>query len=186
MGDNLWKVPLSDIQLGETEEQAVLKVLRSNWLTMGTVTQEFEQQFAKKMKIKHAVAVTNATAALHLACLSLGIGEGDEVIVPSLSFVATANAVLYCGAKVRFADIIGPEELTISPELIEASDYSQNKSDYCDALRWLPLPYERNTRHRLSISSCRDRRRGPCAWRQTKRSTLRHLGRYRLFQFLLQ
>ncbi|MCK4899604.1 MAG: DegT/DnrJ/EryC1/StrS family aminotransferase, partial [Anaerolineales bacterium] len=66
-----------------------------------------------------AVAVTNATTALHLACLALEIGPGDEVIVPSLSFVATANAVLYTGADVRFADIIGPNELNIAPKSIE-------------------------------------------------------------------
>lgn len=120
MANNAWKVPLSDLTFGEQEEQAVLQVLRNRWLTMGSVTEEFEQQFAEKLNIKHAVAVTNATAALHLSCLSLGIGKGDEVIIPSLTFVATANAVLYCGAQVRFADIIGPEELTISPESIEA------------------------------------------------------------------
>jgi dTDP-4-amino-4,6-dideoxygalactose transaminase len=69
--------------------------------------------------VKHAVAVSNGTEALHLACLALGIGPGDEVITPSLSFVATSNAVLYTGAEVRFADIIGPEELTIDPQDVE-------------------------------------------------------------------
>jgi len=68
---------------------------------------------------KYAIAVSNATQALHLACLALDIGPGDEVIVPSLSFVATANAVLYCGAKVRFADILSPNELTIDPSSIK-------------------------------------------------------------------
>jgi dTDP-4-amino-4,6-dideoxygalactose transaminase len=119
MADKIWKVPLSDLQFGDEEDQAVLQVLHSRWLTMGTITSEFERRFAEEIYSKHAVAVTNATAALHLACLSLGIGEGDEIILPSLSFVATANAVLYCGATVRFADIIGPEELTISPQSIE-------------------------------------------------------------------
>ncbi len=102
-----WRVPLADLDYGEEEEQAVLNVLRSKWLTMGAVTHEFEEAFSKLTGSKHAIAVSNATVALHLACLSLGIGPGDEVIVPSLSFVATANAVLYCGAEVRFADVIG-------------------------------------------------------------------------------
>jgi len=114
-----WRVPLADLDYGEDEQQAVLNVLKSRWLTMGAITQEFEQRFAKLVGCKHAVAVTNATVALHLACMALGIGPGDEVLVPSLTFVATANAVLYTGAEVRFVDILGPEELNISPVDIE-------------------------------------------------------------------
>jgi len=114
-----WRVPLADLDYGAEEEAAVLGVLRSRWLTMGGVTQEFEAQFARLAGCKHALAVSNATQALHLACLALGISPGDEVIVPSLTFVATANAVLYTGAEVRFADILGPDELTIDPASIE-------------------------------------------------------------------
>ena len=114
-----WRVPLADLDYGPEEQQAVLDVLNRRWLTMGAVTQEFERQFAEQVGAKHALAVSNATQALHLACLALGIGSGDEVIVPSLSFVATSNAVLYTGAQVRFADILGPDELTIDPQEIE-------------------------------------------------------------------
>ena len=114
-----WRVPLADLDYGPDEEEAVLAVLRSKWLTMGGVTQAFEAEFAAAHGAGHAIAVSNATQALHLACLALGIGPGDEVIVPSLTFVATSNAVLYTGAEVRFADIIGPEELTIDPAEIE-------------------------------------------------------------------
>jgi dTDP-4-amino-4,6-dideoxygalactose transaminase len=112
-------VPLSDLDYGTEEEAAVMEVLRSRWLTMGAVTQQFEQEFASLLGVKYAFGVTNGTHALHLACLALGIGPGDEVIVPSLTFVATANAVLYTGAEVRFAEIIGADNLTISPEDIE-------------------------------------------------------------------
>jgi dTDP-4-amino-4,6-dideoxygalactose transaminase len=101
------------------EEAAVLSVLRSKWLTMGGVTQQFEAEFSPLVQAKHAIAVGNCTQALHLACLALELGPGDEVILPSLSFVATANAVRYCGATIRFADIIGPQELTIDPAEIE-------------------------------------------------------------------
>jgi dTDP-4-amino-4,6-dideoxygalactose transaminase len=110
-----WRVPLADLDYGPEEEAAVLKVLRSKWLTMGAITQDFETQFSRLVGSKYAIAVSNATEALHLACLALGIGPGDEVITPSLSFVATSNAVLYTGAEVRFADVIGPDELTIDP-----------------------------------------------------------------------
>ena len=114
-----WRVPLADLDYGIEEENAVLGVLRSKWLTMGAVTQEFEQRFCEFTGAKYAFAVSNATEALHLAALALNIGPGDEVITPSLSFVATSNAVLYTGADVRFADVCGPHDLTIDPEDIE-------------------------------------------------------------------
>jgi len=116
-----WRVPLSDIDLGEEEIQAVTGVLKSKWLTMGEVTQRFEQAFAKYLGVRHAFAVSNATVALHLANAVLGIGPGDEVIVPSLTFVATANAVKYTGAKPVFADISSDFDLDISPEAIAAA-----------------------------------------------------------------
>jgi dTDP-4-amino-4,6-dideoxygalactose transaminase len=115
-----WKIPLADLEYGIEEETAVLNVVKSGWLTMGAVTREFETRFGEFIGVKHALAVSNATVALHLACQALGIGPGDEVIVPSLSFVATSNAVLYTGAEVRFADILGSHDLTISPASIEA------------------------------------------------------------------
>lgn len=114
-----WRIPLADIDLGAEEIAAVGKVLESRWLTMGAVTQEFEQAVAQFTGAKHAVAVTNATAGLHLACLAVGIHPGDEVIVPSLTFVATANAVLYTGGIPVFADITSLQDLDISPRAIE-------------------------------------------------------------------
>jgi dTDP-4-amino-4,6-dideoxygalactose transaminase len=86
-------------RLRPEEDEAVLAVLHSKWLTMGGVTQAFEAEFAAHHHSPHAIAVSNATQALHLALLALDIGPGDEVIVPSLSFVATANCVLYTGAR---------------------------------------------------------------------------------------
>ena len=114
-----WRVPLADLDFGEEEQRAVLNVLENRWLTMGSVTQEFEKRFAEHLGVRHAVAVSNATVALHLACLAIGVGPGDEVIVPAMTFVATSNAVLYTGARPRFADILGPDELNISPSEIE-------------------------------------------------------------------
>ena len=112
---------------GPIEEAAVLAVLLKPTVAMGEVTQEFEKEFAGFVGARQALAVTNATVALHLACLALGIGPGDEVIVPSLTFVATANAVLYTEARVRFAEILGPQELNISAEAIEA-DYARTRA----------------------------------------------------------
>ena len=114
-----WRYPLSDIDLGREEERAVLRVLRSRWLSSGSVTEKFEKAFSEYLGGGHAIAVSNGTAALHLALAGLGIKEGDEIILPSLTFVATANAVLYVGAKPVFADVIGFDDLTISPQEIE-------------------------------------------------------------------
>lgn len=113
-----WRVPLADIDFGEEEITAVTEVLRSRWLSMGEVTKQFESEFAAYTAAKNAIAVTNATAALHLACVASGLHKGDEVILPSLTFVATANAVRYSGATPVFADIESRQSLNISPASI--------------------------------------------------------------------
>jgi dTDP-4-amino-4,6-dideoxygalactose transaminase len=118
---NNWRIPLSDIDLGAEEISAVEAVLKSRWLTMGGVTQDFESAFAGYSEAKHALAVTNATAALHMACMAIGLKPGDEVIVPSLTFVASANSIRYTGATPVFADITSETDLNISPDAIEAS-----------------------------------------------------------------
>jgi dTDP-4-amino-4,6-dideoxygalactose transaminase len=113
-----WRYPLSDIDLGKEEEQGVLRVLRSRWLSMGPVTERFEKAFSEYLGGGDAIAVSSGTAALHLALACLGLGKGDEMILPSLTFIATANAVLYAGANPVFADIISEGNLNISAEEI--------------------------------------------------------------------
>jgi dTDP-4-amino-4,6-dideoxygalactose transaminase len=123
-----WRYPLSDIDLGKEEEQAVLKVLRSSWLSSGPVTERFEKAFSEYFGGGHGIAVSNGTAALHLALAAVGIKEGDEVILPSLTFVATANSVLYVGAKPVFSDIVGADDLNISPQEIERKITKKTKA----------------------------------------------------------
>ncbi len=123
-----WRIPLADINLGDEEITAVTDVLKSRWLTMGAVTQEFEEAFRKFSGAKFALAVTNATAALHMACLAAGLKPGDEVILPSLTFVATANAVRYTGAQTVFAEICGEDDLNISPESVRSKITSRTKA----------------------------------------------------------
>lgn len=115
-----WKVPYFELKLGDEEKQAVLEVLESNWLTMGPKIGAFESGFADALGggDLQAIAVSNCTVALHLALASLGIGQGDEVICPSLTFVATANAVRYTGAQPVFADITSETDWNIVPEAI--------------------------------------------------------------------
>lgn len=121
-----WQIPLSDIDFGIEEETVVQDVIKSRWLTMGEITQAFEQEFAEYNNVAHSVAVANGTAALHLACVAAGLGPGDEVILPALTFVATANAIRYTGATPIFADIVSEVDLNISPDAIE--DLVNNKT----------------------------------------------------------
>ena len=92
------KIPLSDLDYGHEEEEAVLRILRSKWLSTGPEVKRFEQEIAALIGVRHAVAVANGTAALHLALLALGIGRGDEVIQPAVNFVAAANITCAVGA----------------------------------------------------------------------------------------
>ncbi|WP_428493611.1 DegT/DnrJ/EryC1/StrS family aminotransferase [Rhodopila sp.] len=96
---------VSEPSLGADETAALADVISSNWITMGGRVAGFERAFAEAHGVGDAVAVNSCTAGLHLALSALGIGSGDEVIVPSLSFVATANCVIYTGARAVFADI---------------------------------------------------------------------------------
>jgi dTDP-4-amino-4,6-dideoxygalactose transaminase len=98
-------IPISLPVTGQEEWEALKEPLMSGWLTSGPKVREFEQLFAERHGVKHALAVTSATTALHLALVALDIKEGDEVIVPAFTWVSTANVVLYCGAKVVFVDI---------------------------------------------------------------------------------
>jgi dTDP-4-amino-4,6-dideoxygalactose transaminase len=113
------EIPLFDVRLSETDIGAVVDALRSGWLTMGPRTEAFEQSFADHLGARHTVAVSNGTAALHLAYLAADVGPGDEVIVPAITFVATANAVRYCGGKPVLADIVGQRDLSVDPEHVE-------------------------------------------------------------------
>jgi dTDP-4-amino-4,6-dideoxygalactose transaminase len=116
-----WKVPLADVEIGQGEIDSVVDVYRSGWLSMGPRTEELEARFAEYVGADHALAVTNGTAALHLICLAAGLGPGDEVIVPSLTFVATASAIRYTGATPVFADIAALERPWISADAARAA-----------------------------------------------------------------
>jgi dTDP-4-amino-4,6-dideoxygalactose transaminase len=113
------ELPLFDLQLQPQDLEAVAETLRSGWLTLGPRTAAFEELFAEHLGAKHAVAVSSCTAALHLAYLAAGVGPGDEVIVPSFTFAATATAALYCGATPIFGEIVSRENPSLDPEDVE-------------------------------------------------------------------
>ena len=110
-----WRVPLADVALEESDIEAVADTYRSGWLSLGPRTEELEQRFADYTGASHAIATSSCTAALHLSCLAAGLGAGDEVIVPSLTFVATVNAIRYTGATPVFADVVSLERPWMDP-----------------------------------------------------------------------
>ncbi len=116
----MYNIPLFDLNFGEEEEHAVIETLKSKWISMGPKCAELEKKFAEMLNVKYACAVTNCTAALHLACCVLGIKEGDEVICPSLTFAATVNCIRYAGAVPVFADVYGNDNLCIDADEIES------------------------------------------------------------------
>lgn len=99
-----YNIPISSPLIGEQEAKAVYDVVKSGWISMGDTVRQFEDEFAEYVGAKHAVAVVNGTAALHLAVLAAGIGDGDEVLVPDITFISTANTVLYEKAKATLVE----------------------------------------------------------------------------------
>lgn len=120
-------IPVARPSIGEAEERAVVDALRSGWVSQGPKVAEFERQFANYVGARNAVAVSSCTTALHLALLGAGIKPGDEVICPSLSFIATANAIVYAGGVPVFADI-DLSTYNISPGSIEAAITSRTRA----------------------------------------------------------
>ncbi len=133
-------LPYGRQQIDQTDIAAVVKALKSDWLTSGPTVAKFESEFAKKMGAAFAVSFCNGTAALHAAMAVAGIGPGDEVIVPAITFIATSNAAIYLGGVPVFADVqpstllIDPNEvikkLTPRTRAIVAVDYAGQPCDY--------------------------------------------------------
>lgn len=123
-----FKIPLFELNFDEAEEKAVIETIRSKWISIGPKTTEFENKFASMLNVKHSIALSNCTVALHLAMKILGIKDGDEVICPSLTFVATVNSIRYVNAIPVFADVKSYDDLTIDPEDIEKKITSKTKA----------------------------------------------------------
>jgi perosamine synthetase len=120
-------IPIAKPLLGEEEKRAVLEVLESGMLAQGQKVAEFERNFAKFIGVKHAIATSNGTTALHATLLAHNIGPGDEVITSPFTFIATANSIKMVEAKPIFVDI-DPSTFNIHPELIEGAITSKTKA----------------------------------------------------------
>ena len=123
-------IPVARPWLDEREAEAAKRPIMSGWVTQGPEVAAFEKEFADYVGAKHACAVSNCTTALHLALLAVGVKPGDEVITVSHSFIATANSVVYCGAKPVFVDI-QPETFNIAPGLIEKVITAKTRAILC-------------------------------------------------------
>src|SRR5207248_10125819 len=111
--------PLGDVRLPADAIEAAREALAAGWLSSGPRVEGFERAFADYVGCSHAVACSSGTAALQLALAAVGVGPGDEVIVPAVTFVATANAVSLAGAKPVFAEVAGEDDLTLDPGSVE-------------------------------------------------------------------
>ena len=111
-------IPIASPVIGDEEKAAVLRVLESGNLAQGSTVQAFEDAFAERFDVRHAISVGSGSAALLVALLAHGVGEGDEVITSPFSFIASANAVLFAGARPRFVDV-RDDDFNIDPDLIE-------------------------------------------------------------------
>ena len=120
-------ISISHPETGVDEWQAVREPIMSGWLTQGPKVAEFEKRFAQRHKVNHALAVTSCTTGLHLILTAMGIGPGDEVIVPAFTWVATANVVLYCGAKPVFVDV-SRKTFNIDPTQIQGKITDKTKA----------------------------------------------------------
>ena len=122
------KIPLFDLNFDNREKEAINKTLDTKWISTGPNCEKFEKMFSEKLDAKFSLSTASCTASLHMSLIALGIKPGDEVLVPSLTFAATANVIKYIGAKPVFCDITSHSDLTINPNEIEKKISRKSKA----------------------------------------------------------
>ena len=135
-------LPMANPDVGLLEAKAAYKVIKSGWISMGKTVLEFESKIKKLLNVKNAIFVNNGTSALHCALLGLRIGRGDEVIVPTLSYISSANSILYCGAKPVFCES-DAKTFNTTAELIESKITKKTKAIMTVDLKGLPVDFKK-------------------------------------------
>ena len=123
-----YKIPLFNVNFDEREARAAYETIQSGWISTGPKNEQLEQLFVDTWKVGYAVSMTNCTSALHVCCMVCGLGPGDEVLVPSLTFAASVNCIRYVGATPVFCDIVGSKHVNIDPKEIEKNITPKTKA----------------------------------------------------------
>ena len=123
-----YKIPLFNLNFDGKEAQAAADTINSGWISTGPKCEELEKMFVDMFHVNYAVSISNCTDALHLCCIVCGVGPGDEVICPSLTFAASANCIRYAGATPVFCDIVGADHINIDPNEIEKKITDKTKA----------------------------------------------------------
>jgi dTDP-4-amino-4,6-dideoxygalactose transaminase len=123
-----YKIPLFNVNFDEREARVAYETIQSGWVSTGPKNEQLEQLFVDMWKVGYAVSMTNCTSALHVCCVVCGLGPGDEVLVPSLTFAASVNCIRYVGATPVFCDIVGPKHVNIDPKEIEKNITPKTKA----------------------------------------------------------
>lgn len=134
-------IPIANTYIGEEEAKAVYEVVRSGWISMGEKVKTFESNVAKYIGSKHAVAMNNGTSTLQSLLIALGIGPGDEVILPTLTYISTANVILFQGAKPVFCEC-NPKTFNVEPEHILTKITKKTKAFITVDLKGMPVDYD--------------------------------------------
>ena len=145
------QIPVASPCIEEEEAKAVYDVVKSGWITMGQKVREFETAVLSYTGAKYAVAMNNGTSTLHATLMALGIGPGDEVIIPSLTYISAANVVLYQGAKLVLCDS-DPLTFNVTPDQIKEKITSKTKAFITVDLKGLPVDFDQ---FKLLAEECR-------------------------------
>ena len=141
MSNTIKRIPVAAPVFTDAEANAVFEVMRSGWITMGAKVAEFEKDFATFTGSKHAIAMFNGTVALHSALAAIGVGPGDEVIVPTLTYISTSNVVMYQGATLRLCEC-DPSTYNVRVEDLEKVISPRTKAIICVDMNGLPVDYK--------------------------------------------
>jgi len=179
-----YKIPLFDLNFDEREIEAVTETIHSRWISTGPKCEELEKQFVEMFDVNYAVSMSNCTDALHLACTLCEIESGDEVLCPSLSFVASVNCIRYVGATPVFCDIVSPEDLNIDPADIERKITSKTKAIVVVHMAGFPANMDKimAIAHKHNLKVIEDACHGPLSeYKGKKLGTIGDIGCFSFF-----